>query len=148
MSSMECMETASTPSKASSPIVVPPRRARPVPIQITQSRRASPEQDPAAAAFASASPQPEKNGACAIMLQATVHADDLRREENLRLAREREEALAAAASVDENDEELLEDAPLERKVRRSVSWSEDIYVLHEIQFKADEVVDDDRGDWR
>jgi hypothetical protein len=82
------------------------------------------------------------------MLQATVHADDLRREENLRLAREREEALAAAASVDENDEELLEDAPLERKVRRSVSWSEDIYVLHEIQFKADEVVDDDRGDWR
>ena len=97
-----------------------------MPIQITQSRRASPEQDAAAAAFASASPQPEKNGACAIMLQATVHADDLRREENLRLAREREEALAAAASVDENDEELLEDAPLERKVRRSVSWSEDI----------------------
>ena len=43
-------------------------------------------------------------------------------------------------------EDDSEEFPM-RKTRRSVSWAEELDLLHEIPFESDEIPDDDRG-WK
>lgn len=75
---------------------------------------------------------------------ATLHADELRFEEEERMRleeRRRLNAEALAASEDDSEEFPM------RKTRRSVSWAEELDLLHEIPFESDEIPDDDRG-WK
>ena len=133
-----------TKSTSSDPVAVP-RRIRPQAIQISCSRKASP---PVTFAFpmdfdGRASSFESKEISRGVMLEATLHADDLRKEEE----RRRLEAAAELASAYDTTTESTDG--IERFGRRkSVSFSDDIHVLHEIVSENVSLVpDEDARDW-
>ena len=119
-----------TKRSSSDPVAVP-RRIRPQAIQISCSRKASPPVAPDAFAMdfdgRASSFESPKEISRGVMLEATLHADDLREEEE----RRRLEAAAELESAYDTTTETTDG--IERFGRRkSVSFSDNIYVLHEI----------------